>query len=120
MKDVVNSERAPKSARPRRNPSASVRRKPASSPRKIAPDPRVDFSGEEWYEMVATAAYFRAEARGFENGSPENDWFEAEAELREQLAKAEDEADEKTEASLDLQEHEADAARGRPEASRSS
>lgn len=38
--------------------------------------------------MVATAAYFRAESRGFEGGSPEDDWYEAEAELREQLAGA--------------------------------
>ena len=36
--------------------------------------------------MVATAAYYRAELRGFEGGSPEFDWYEAEAELEEQLA----------------------------------
>lgn len=47
--------------------------------------------------MVATAAYFRAEARGFQGGSVDEDWFEAEARLREQLAQAEDEADEKLE-----------------------
>jgi hypothetical protein len=43
--------------------------------------------------MVATAAYFRAESRGFEGGSPEDDWCEAEAELREQLARAEETPD---------------------------
>jgi hypothetical protein len=32
--------------------------------------------------MVAEAAYFRAERRGFVGGSPEQDWFEAEIELR--------------------------------------
>ncbi|MBI1395914.1 MAG: DUF2934 domain-containing protein [Betaproteobacteria bacterium] len=32
--------------------------------------------------MVAEAAYFRAERRGFLGGSPEEDWFAAEAELR--------------------------------------
>jgi hypothetical protein len=36
----------------------------------------------EWQQRVAAAAYFRAEARGFVGGSPEQDWFEAEAELR--------------------------------------
>jgi len=44
------------------------------------------FSDDEWYDMVATAAYYRAELRGFEGGSPEFDWYEAEAGLEEQLA----------------------------------
>jgi hypothetical protein len=46
--------------------------------------------------MVSTAAYFQAEARGFEGGSADEDWYQAEALLREQLAQAEDEADDKT------------------------
>jgi hypothetical protein len=36
--------------------------------------------------MVATAAYYRAQARGFEGGTPELDWYEAEEELEEQLS----------------------------------
>ena len=52
-------------------------------------DPRSEFSDEEWQEMVATAAYYRAQTRGFDEGSPEDDWYEAEAELRAQLARAE-------------------------------
>ncbi|MEK6209803.1 MAG: DUF2934 domain-containing protein [Pseudomonadota bacterium] len=52
--------------------------------------PRSEFSDEEWQETVATAAYHRAEARGFNEGSPEGDWYEAEAELRAQLARAEE------------------------------
>lgn len=36
----------------------------------------------EWQRRVAEAAYFRAESRGFVGGSPEQDWFEAEEELR--------------------------------------
>ena len=35
----------------------------------------------EWRQRVATAAYLRAEARGFVGGSPDEDWFAAEAEL---------------------------------------
>jgi hypothetical protein len=38
--------------------------------------------------MVATAAYYRAEARGFEGGSAQDDWYEAEAELRERFSAA--------------------------------
>jgi hypothetical protein len=35
--------------------------------------------------MVAEAAYYRAERRGFRDGSPEQDWFEAEEEIRRSL-----------------------------------
>lgn len=49
---------------------------------KAAPAPKVPATGSEaWREMVATAAYHRAEARGFIGGSSEQDWFEAEAEI---------------------------------------
>lgn len=37
---------------------------------------------EQWHRRVAEAAYYRAERRGFMNGSPEQDWLEAEEELR--------------------------------------
>lgn len=72
-------------------------------PRVVARDPRNEFSDEEWHDMVATAAYYLAEGRGFEGGSPDEDWYEAEAQLREQLAAAE--ADEKEEVGLDLTAH---------------
>lgn len=75
---------------------ARRRRRPAV-PHPTDRDPRLEFSDDEWHDMVATAAYFRAEARGFQGGSEDEDWFEAEAQLREQLARAEDEADEKLE-----------------------
>jgi len=32
-------------------------------------------------QMIATAAYYRAEKRGFDNGDEMQDWLEAEAEL---------------------------------------
>jgi hypothetical protein len=68
-------------------------------------DPRNEFNGEEWHDMVATAAYMMAEGRGFEGGSPDEYWYEAEALLRERFALAEDEADEKAESALDLTSH---------------
>ncbi len=51
-------------------------------------DPRSEFSDEEWRDMVATAAYYRAQARGLDSGSAEEDWYEAEAEMRERFAAA--------------------------------
>jgi hypothetical protein len=45
-----------------------------------------DIGSIEWQQRVANAAYLRAEARGFIGGSPEQDWFEAEAQLMAALA----------------------------------
>ena len=36
---------------------------------------------EERYHMIAEAAYYRAEHRGFQSGNPEQDWLEAENEI---------------------------------------
>ena len=45
-----------------------------------------DYSGgidlDEFREMVATAAYYRAEKRGFEPGHELDDWYEAEREIK--------------------------------------
>ena len=41
-----------------------------------------------WREMVATAAYYRAQSRGFQPSSDQQDWLAAEAELKKQLRKA--------------------------------
>ena len=38
--------------------------------------------------MIAEAAYYRAERRGFEGGDPVQDWLAAEAEVDEQLSYA--------------------------------
>ena len=38
-------------------------------------------NAEDRYEMIAEAAYYKAEQRGFEIGEHELDWLEAEQEL---------------------------------------
>lgn len=38
-------------------------------------------NAEDRYEMIAEAAYYKAEQRGFEIGEDELDWLEAEQEL---------------------------------------
>jgi len=43
-------------------------------------------SAEERQRMIATAAYLRAERRGFAPGHETEDWLEAEAEIDRQLA----------------------------------
>ena len=79
----------------RKAPPATIAKIPkAAAPKAAAPKARKTITrkparpatgSSEWQQMVATAAYLRAEARGFVGGSPEQDWFEAEAELRSAL-----------------------------------
>lgn len=38
-------------------------------------------TADQRLKMIAEAAYFRAELRGFRNGNPATDWVEAEAEI---------------------------------------
>lgn len=39
------------------------------------------------HQMIQEAAYYLAERRGFANGSPEEDWLTAEAQVDGQLSK---------------------------------
>lgn len=59
--------------------------------RKLAPVPKGNGDAgtgtHDWQDMIATAAYYRAEKRGFAGGSAEEDWHEAEAELRERFGR---------------------------------
>jgi hypothetical protein len=48
-------------------------------------------SANQRRQMIAEAAYFRAERRGFRGGDPLKDWFEAEAEVDAQLQEIEHE-----------------------------
>jgi len=45
-------------------------------------------SAAELYEMIAEAAYFRAQKRGFTPGAEAEDWLHAEAEVMERVRKA--------------------------------
>jgi DUF2934 family protein len=60
--------------RPAAGPALSIRES-----REIRIRPAV--STEERAHMIAEAAYFRAQRRGFRNGDPVRDWAEAEAEI---------------------------------------
>jgi hypothetical protein len=50
--------------------------------------PRVRVSNETRYQMIAEAAYLRAERRGFEPGREIEDWLAAEEEVNRVLAAA--------------------------------
>lgn len=82
-KSATRHERTPHATRSLKRPTVA-----AGSKHGKTEDPRDEFSEDEWRDMVATASYYRAEARGFEGGSTEDDWYQAEAELRERFSAA--------------------------------
>lgn len=57
--------------------SASAKKSPAKKAPPVSPEHR--------YHMIATAAYFLAERRGFAGGYQMQDWIAAEAEIDAQL-----------------------------------
>jgi hypothetical protein len=52
---------------------------------KAKPNGAGEPSAKEMYEMVAQAAYYRAEKRGFQPGFEADDWAQAEAEVKQRL-----------------------------------
>ena len=44
-------------------------------------DRNLGVTPEQRYQMIAEAAYQRAQKRSFVGGNPENDWYEAEVEI---------------------------------------
>ena len=47
-------------------------------------------SSEQRYRMICDAAYFLAEKRGFQNGTPEQDWLKAEKQIDTLLTRIDD------------------------------
>jgi hypothetical protein len=46
---------------------------------------RAELTPEELYRLIAEAAYYRAQRRGFSPGHEQQDWIEAEAEVMTRL-----------------------------------
>jgi hypothetical protein len=71
-----------KTERPRSSASAASTREASNAPKKLSLSP------QERHRMICEAAYYRALRRGFRNGSPDQDWREAEAEIDAILIRA--------------------------------
>ena len=66
--------------------STTSERNLAKPPKKSSKAPSVKAAqgggnGEDRQHMISTAAYYRAERRGFNGGDEVQDWLEAEAEI---------------------------------------
>ena len=63
-------------------PPAFTKKAAAPVPKRTKASPPaaiVTLSAEERHRRIAETAYYLAEKRGFQGGSPEQDWFEAAA-----------------------------------------
>jgi hypothetical protein len=52
-------------------------------------DRNLGVTPEQRHQMIAEAAYWRAQKRSFVEGNPENDWYEAEEEISKLLFQSE-------------------------------
>lgn len=64
-----------RSAAQKKKPDISVKSKKTSA----------HTPGQDYHEMIAKAAYYKAEQRGFIPGFDEEDWLDAESEILEML-----------------------------------
>jgi hypothetical protein len=72
-------------------PGAGARRKAprgATADKKKAAPPPAGVTGRERYLLIAEAAYYRAERRGFAPGHELEDWLDAETEVGRMVAAA--------------------------------
>ena len=67
-------------AKPRTTSSPKTARGLAATELKLS-----NITPEQRACMIAEAAYYRAEHRGFQSGDPQQDWLEAEAEIDQML-----------------------------------
>jgi hypothetical protein len=61
--------------------SAGAKKPAASKSKSAAAKNMLEITGDALVGMIAERAYFKAERRGFQGGNPEEDWYEAEAEI---------------------------------------
>ncbi len=68
---------------PRKTGASSTAKSPASKTAVSTAGfkPTRDIAPAERHELIAKIAFLKAERRGFQGGSPEQDWFDAEAEI---------------------------------------
>lgn len=85
MTRIVSSKLNRSALTPPRKPVVSPRRSVGTKGNRHA---ATSMAGEDRYRMVAEAAYYRAEQRGFAPGAELDDWLGAEVEVDALLADA--------------------------------
>jgi hypothetical protein len=67
----------------KKNAAPKTPKKPVAAAKTSNNKKPSNINPEERYRMIAVAAYYRAEKRGFIGGDPSQDWVEAEAEVNQ-------------------------------------
>jgi BRCT domain type II-containing protein len=80
--DTTESTKKPKAAKSTAKKTATKRKTTASKSTRSRKKPAsIKISDEQRLSMIAEAAYFKAEQRGFAGGNPVEDWLAAESEV---------------------------------------
>ena len=82
--EVKKKRSTPAATKPKTTAAATHKRSAIRTTEPLATTPapaQAPIAATPTHEEVARLAYLYAEARGFVNGSPEDDWFRAEREL---------------------------------------
>ncbi len=85
---MTASSKVSKGKKPARKKATKARTTKATARKRTATKKKSPARGvneAQRLRMIREAAYFRAMKRGFQGGSPEQDWLEAEAEIEQQL-----------------------------------
>ena len=85
-KKAATAVKKPAAAKP---VSATAAKKTTATKSSVSSKKKMEVSPEQRYMMIAEAAYYRAEKRGFVGGNSAQDWVEAEAEINQLLSTAE-------------------------------
>lgn len=80
----TGADKKPVAKKPAAAKAAALKKTPAAP---AGAGKALGITPEERYRMIATAAYYRAEKRGFVGGDPVQDWLEAEAEFTKLIGK---------------------------------
>ena len=73
--------KATKTAKTARKPASKRKAPAAKSTRSKRKAAVINISDDQRLSMIAEAAYFKAEKRGFSGGNPVDDWLAAESEV---------------------------------------
>ena len=87
VKKTVVKKSAKKVALAKPAKKAIIKTKPVIKKKVLVKVPTKTVSPEERFRMITERAFKRAEARGFVNGTPDQDWLEAEREVSALLSK---------------------------------
>ena len=79
--DTPASTKKPKSAKSAKKPATKRKTAAAKSSRNRTKPAVINITDEQRLGMIAEAAYFKAEQRGFQGGDPAEDWLAAESEI---------------------------------------